>query len=149
MKYADWQYAVRVPILIFKKRGVIRVKKLILLVIFFISIGSSAYSHVGHAMASQVEAGNTHISKKEAEAIALKKVKGQVVSIKLENDDGKEHYEVIIKSAGAVYEVEIDAKTGQVLEVEKEGSSRDGHDGDDDHEHDDDHDDHDDEHGDD
>ena len=121
-------------------------KKLILLVIFFISIGSSAYFHVGHAKASQVEAENTRISKKEAEAIALKKVKGQVVSIKLENDDGKEHYEVIIKSAGAVYEVEIDAKTGQVLEVEKEGSSRDG---DDDHGHDDDHDDHDDEHGDD
>ncbi len=125
-------------------------KKLIMLVIFFISIGSSAYFHVGHANAGQVEAGNTRISKKEAEAIALKKVKGQVVNIKLENDDGKEKYEVIIKSAGAVYEVEIDAKTGQVLEVEKEGSSRDGHDGDDDHEgHDDDHDDHDDEHGDD
>ncbi len=75
-------------------------KKLILLVIFFIAIGSSAYFNVGHAKAGQVEAGNTRISKKEAEAIALKKVKGQVVNIKLENDDGKEHYEVIIKSAG-------------------------------------------------
>lgn len=122
-------------------------KKLMLLLTFLIPIGYGAYFQVDHANAGHlIETENTRISEKEAEAIALKKVKGEVLNIKLEVDDGKEHYEVRIKSAGAVYEVEIDSKTGQVLEVEKEGSHHGGddhgRDGDDDDDNDDDNDDH-------
>ncbi|GHH96707.1 PepSY domain-containing protein [Neobacillus kokaensis] len=99
-------------------------KKLILLAALLISFGFSfqtTYAKDGHSL----EAVNNRISEKEAEEIALKKVKGEVVKVKLEMDDGREYYEVIIKGSDANYEVEIDAKTGQVVEVEKEGS-RDG-----------------------
>lgn len=107
-------------------------KRLILLAALMIPLGFSfqtTYANAGQT----VEAENNRISEKEAEEIALKKVKGEVVKVKLEMDDGREYYEVIIKGSDANYEVEIDAKTGQVLEVEKEGSRDDGnHDGHDD-----------------
>jgi hypothetical protein len=122
-----------------------RLKKIILLLTFLIPISIGANYQVGHANAVQLlEAAKNRISEKDAEVIALKKVKGKVLGIKLEMDDGREHYEVKIKSSGTIYEVEIDAKSGQVLEVEKEGSHHggddDGHHGDDDdHDGDDDH----------
>ncbi|MFF2450051.1 PepSY domain-containing protein [Neobacillus sp. NPDC058068] len=121
-------------------------KKLIMLLTLLIPISFTA---LGHVNASQLlEAKANRITEKEAGEIALKKVKGEIISVKLEVDDGKEQYEVKIKHAGAFYEVEIDAKTGQVLEVEKEGSHRgdddrhgddDGHDDDDRHGEDDGH----------
>ncbi|MFK9092138.1 PepSY domain-containing protein [Bacillus salipaludis] len=128
-------------------------KKLILLLALVIPLGYGAYFQGGLAKAAPK---NTPISEKQAKEIALGKVKGEVVKVKLEEDDGRQYYEVIIKKSGSMYEVEIDAKTGKVVEVEHEGSrDDDGHDDDhddghgDDH-HDDDHDDgHDDDHDDD
>lgn len=78
---------------------------------------------------SSKDKGQAKISKKDAEDIALKEVKdkGEVVRTELESDDGMLQYDVTVKTSDAVYEVEIDAKTGKVLEVEKEG-----HHGDDD-----------------
>ncbi|CRK81074.1 PepSY domain-containing protein [Neobacillus massiliamazoniensis] len=112
---------------------------LVLLFIFPISFGSNFY--MGAAKAAQpMQPGNKRISENEAKNIALKKVKGEVVKVVLEEDDGRAVYEVKVKSSGIIYEIEIDAMTGQVLEVEKEGHHGDGHHHDgDDHHHDDDH----------
>lgn len=105
-------------------------KKLILLLTLIIPLGYGTYFQGGHAKAGHLLlTQNTPISEKQAKEIALGKVKGEVVMVKLEEDDGRQYYEVIIKSSGSMYEVEIDSKTGQVLEVEQEGS----HEGDDDH----------------
>lgn len=116
-------------------------KKLILLGVLLFSVifggfFQNTYAQAGHLLGTE----NNRISEKEAEEIALNKVKGEVVKVKLETDDSREYYEVIIKGADAIYEVEVDAKTGQVVEVEKEGS-RDGKNDDDHHDDDDDHDD--------
>lgn len=124
-------------------------KKLIMLLTLLIPISFTAFGHVNASHLLDAKA--NRITEKEAGEIALKKVKGEIIHVKLEVDDGREHYEVKIKSAGTFYEVEIDAKTGQVLEVEKEGSHRgddDGHGDDDRHGDDDSHGD-DDRHGDD
>ena len=115
-------------------------KKLILLLALVIPLGYGAYFQGGLVNAAPK---NTPISEKQAKEIALGKVKGEVVRVKLEEDDGRQYYEVIIKKSGSMYEVEIDAKTGKVVEVEHEGSrDDDGHDddghGDDGHGHDDD-----------
>ncbi|EKN66695.1 Propeptide PepSY amd peptidase M4 [Neobacillus bataviensis LMG 21833] len=121
-------------------------KKLILLLTLVIPLGFGVYFQGGHAKAAHLLlTQNTPISEKQAKEIALGKVKGEVVKVKLEEDDGRQYYEVIIKKSGSIYEVEIDAKTGKVVEVEHEGS-RDGHgDNHDDDDHDDGHgDDHDD-----
>ena len=79
------------------------------------------------------------ISMEKAKQIALGKVKGQIVSAKIEKDDGITKYEIIVQAKDGKYEVEIDKATGKVLEVEKEGSGNrsgtddDHHEGDDDH----------------
>lgn len=109
-------------------------KKVIFLLALFISLGFGAYYQGGNAMAAPLtQKENLPVTKKQAKEIALGKVKGEVVMIKLEEDDGRQYYEVIIKSSDSMYEVEIDAKTGQVLEVEQEGADDDDRDGDDAH----------------
>lgn len=62
------------------------------------------------------------ISKEEAKKIALEKVNGEIIKIKIDDlydDDGPE-YEIKIKSEGSVYEIEIDAITGKIKEFERE-----------------------------
>ncbi|MBL4952812.1 PepSY domain-containing protein [Neobacillus sp. YIM B02564] len=114
-------------------------KRIILLTVLLLPVSFGGFFHATYADTGHLEkAENKRITEKQAEEIALKKVKGEVVRVKLETDDGREYYEVIIQSSGTVYEVEVDAKTGQVVEVEKEGS-HDGHH--DDHDDDDGHDD--------
>jgi uncharacterized membrane protein YkoI len=83
------------------------------------------------AQASQFAAGTEMTSQKvteeKAKKIALKAVKGQsktVMHVHLETDDGRQYYEILVRSDKRFYEVEIDAMTGKVLEVEKES----GHD---------------------
>lgn len=84
------------------------------------------------------------ISMEKAKEIALKQVKGTVVSTQIEKDDGMEKYEIIIQAKDGKYEIEIDKATGKVLEVEKEGDSKDNKHDDDRHDDDDDRDDQDD-----
>jgi uncharacterized membrane protein YkoI len=63
------------------------------------------------------------ISVEEAKAIALERA-GEgfsVVSIKLDNDDDDAEYEVYLISEGFKIEVEIDAKSGEILKWEAEG----------------------------
>jgi phosphopantothenoylcysteine synthetase/decarboxylase len=130
--------------------GVKMMKKLLVVTVLFLGV------HLfGMTPASAEKVGPVKgITLEKAKQIAMKQVKGKVVSAKVEKDDGMTKYEIIVQAKDGKYEVEIDKSTGKVLEVEKEthkGSGRNGIDGnkhkdhDDDGDHDD-HDDHDDDH---
>ena len=58
------------------------------------------------------------ISQADAIAIAEKAVNGKVVEIELDEDDGLLKYETELRTDRGEAEVEIDASTGDVLEVE-------------------------------
>ncbi|WML50833.1 PepSY domain-containing protein [Neobacillus sp. PS3-12] len=72
------------------------------------------------------------ITMEKAKQIALSKVKGKILSAKVEKDDGMEKYEIIVQAKDGKYEIEIEKSSGKVLEVEKEGAGH-GHGTDDDH----------------
>lgn len=66
--------------------------------------------------------GRAMISKEEAQKIALERVNGQIIKVELDDlrdDDGPE-YEIEILSGERKYELEIDAFTGEIREVEKD-----------------------------
>ncbi len=53
--------------------------------------------------------------------IALQAVPGEIVEIELDRDDGRLIYEVeVLTGGGRVRKVDIDARTGAVLEIEDE-----------------------------
>ena len=58
------------------------------------------------------------ISQDDAIAIAEKAANGKVVEIELDEDDGFLKYDVELRTDRGEAEVEIDASTGNVLEVE-------------------------------
>ncbi|MCM3568037.1 PepSY domain-containing protein [Neobacillus mesonae] len=119
-------------------------RKILLFAALLIPFAFAGFQNTYVKASHLLEAENNRISEKEAKEIALKKVNGEVVKVTLEKDDGREYYEVIVKSSDIHYEVEIDANTGQVVEVEKEGSRNGNHE--DDHDDDDGHEDDDDDH---
>jgi uncharacterized membrane protein YkoI len=61
------------------------------------------------------------ISVEQAKQIAVNHVTGKILDVELEKENGVLVYEVDITSPNQVYEVTIDANTGKVLEIEKEG----------------------------
>ncbi|MHA2232902.1 MAG: PepSY domain-containing protein [Candidatus Hodarchaeales archaeon] len=72
------------------------------------------------------------ISSDEAKRIAEEHTGGTAISVELEREDdglfsGKLIYEVVVQTANGYLEVEIDANTGEVIEVEPD----DDHDDDD------------------
>lgn len=69
--------------------------------------------------ASDVIAQNRRISRARANQIALQRVKGTVIGTRLETDDGRQKYEVTIRNRRGLYEVEINARTGAVIDVER------------------------------
>jgi uncharacterized membrane protein YkoI len=60
------------------------------------------------------------ISEKAATAIAMKKAKGTVSEIELDDEDGRVIYEIEIKDGAYEYEFDIDAISGEVLKFEKD-----------------------------
>lgn len=60
------------------------------------------------------------INSEAAIQIALQRVPGQVVKVELDYDNGILVYEVDIRTALGVYEVNVHAVTGQILKVEKD-----------------------------
>ena len=62
------------------------------------------------------------ISESEAEKIALKKYNGKVVDREYSIENGNPAYEfdIYVAKKGHEYEVEVDAVTGEILEVEME-----------------------------
>ncbi len=123
--------------------GVKRMKKFFVVAALFVS-----FHFIGMAPANAQDVGPLEgITLEKAKQIALKQVKGKIIRTRVEKDDGKQKYEIIIQAKDGKYEVEIDKATGKVLEVEKEGSHKGNpHDGrkHDDHDDNGDHDDHDD-----
>lgn len=55
-----------------------------------------------------------------AEKIALKKAKGTVVKVALENDDNRVIYEIEIESNTNEYDFDIDALSGKILDFDKD-----------------------------
>jgi uncharacterized membrane protein YkoI len=55
----------------------------------------------------------------EAKAIAVKSVGGTVTGIELDRETVGDIYEVEVKSKGFEYDLDIDAKTGKVLQTDK------------------------------
>lgn len=58
------------------------------------------------------------ISQQTAVGIALKQVPGEVVNVDLELENGILVYEVFILMPSGLYEVKINADTGEVVEIE-------------------------------
>jgi uncharacterized membrane protein YkoI len=52
--------------------------------------------------------------------IALQQVPGQVLRVELDYENGILIYEVYIRTTYGIYEVNVDATTGQVLKIESE-----------------------------
>ena len=59
------------------------------------------------------------ISAAQAEAAAVKKIPGKAVSAKYEFEDGHWQYAVLVKKGNALYEVEVNATNGKVLDTER------------------------------
>jgi len=73
------------------------------------------------------------LSVAEVEAIAVKSVGGKVTGIELDRERSGNIYEVEVKSDGVEYDldIDIDAKTGEVLRTEKDDHDNDDFDDDD------------------
>lgn len=71
------------------------------------------------------------ISKEEAQRIALERVAGEVVESEIDKEKGKIVWEFEIKtSENKVFEVAVDAKTGEIVAVEDETNEADDDDDD-------------------
>ena len=78
---------------------------------------------------SREDAKKAKISMEEARAIALKKVNGMVLEEELEKENGRLQYAFDIRAAdGKVFDVEIDAMTGEVLQAEEDDEDGDDED---------------------
>lgn len=60
---------------------------------------------------------NNLITEEEASRIALELADGEIVKLKLDDDDDPE-YEIKVNKDGVIYEIKIDARTGEVEEFE-------------------------------
>ena len=64
---------------------------------------------------------STNVNANQARRIALGQVPGSVIALSLDSDDGVVYWEVEIQSNdGALYDIEIDANTGDVIEVDRD-----------------------------
>jgi len=64
--------------------------------------------------------GVNRINSETAIQIALRHVPGQVIKVELDDENGILVYEVDIRTPTGVYEVHVNAETGQVLRIERE-----------------------------
>ncbi|WP_438349465.1 PepSY domain-containing protein [Paenibacillus sp. FA6] len=71
----------------------------------------------------------------KASAVAVNYLKGTVIEVDLDRDDGRLVYEVELKTTEGTAEVKVDAKTAEIISVEKDSDDHDDHD---DNDHDDD-----------
>lgn len=69
---------------------------------------------------NQVTSGTKLLTEDQAIAIALKKAKGTVTDIELDDDDRRKHYDIEIKDGNYEYDLKIDAVSGKVLKFEKD-----------------------------
>ncbi|SMB91793.1 Peptidase propeptide and YPEB domain-containing protein [Desulfonispora thiosulfatigenes DSM 11270] len=64
--------------------------------------------------------GSYRVNSEMAIQIALQQIPGKVVKVELDYEDGVLVYEVYILTTYGLYEVKINANTGQIFEIEKE-----------------------------
>lgn len=86
-------------------------------------------------------AGDPEISEEEAIAIAEEYTNGKATSVELEKEGISMVYEVVCENDTGVWEVEVDADNGDILEIEEDDDDEEDDDNDDDNdddEHDDD-----------
>lgn len=77
--------------------------------------------HDGDENISAEEKASVKVTMAEAKAIALKRISGKVIDAELEREKGRLQYAFDIKdSAGKVWDVEIDAMTGEVLQAKED-----------------------------
>lgn len=63
----------------------------------------------------------TRINMDEAKRIALQQVAGTIIAVELDADDGVVYWELEVRSTdGALYDIEIDAESGRVIEVDRD-----------------------------
>ncbi len=60
------------------------------------------------------------ISPQRAAGIALQAVPGEIIEMELEVENGRLVYEIDILTSFGVYEVEVDAYTAEILEIERD-----------------------------
>jgi uncharacterized membrane protein YkoI len=71
------------------------------------------------AMGAQKPDAHHRISPDHAAKVALHRFPGKLVKTpKLEHEDGKWQYEVLVKSHGKLKEIDVDARTGKIGDVE-------------------------------
>ncbi|MEK4253334.1 PepSY domain-containing protein [Ureibacillus sp. FSL K6-2830] len=64
---------------------------------------------------------NQRITMQQAQEIALQRVPGRVMHVDMDLENGVLVYEVFIMTAeGMIYEVEVLARNGQILKVDRE-----------------------------
>ncbi len=72
------------------------------------------------APAAQAASPKPHVSARQAEAAAVRRIPGQALSAKYEFEDGHWQYAVLVKNnKGQLYEAEVSSTTGQVTATEK------------------------------
>lgn len=79
--------------------------------------GVAIVGNVGHSLAATSKG---LLTMEEAKAIAIKSVGGTVTEIELDREVTGDIYEVEVKSGDFEYDLDIDAKTGEVLRTDKE-----------------------------
>lgn len=78
-------------------------------------------SGVGEVPDDAIAEPNSLLPMAEILAIAQSRVAGEVIEVELEEDDGQPEYEVeILTPSGRKIEIDIDATTGIVLEIEED-----------------------------
>lgn len=63
---------------------------------------------------------NTKITMEKAAEIALNEVAGDIKEAELDNDDGKWVYELEIQTKDGEVDIDIDAMTGKILEIDRD-----------------------------
>ncbi|NYF23318.1 PepSY domain-containing protein [Sporosarcina sp. JAI121] len=79
--------------------------------------GVAMAGNTGHGLAATPKG---LLTIEEAEAIAVKSVDGKVTQIELDREKSGDIYEVEVKSDGVEYDLDIDAKTGNVLRTDSD-----------------------------
>ncbi|MER2089731.1 MAG: PepSY domain-containing protein [Sporosarcina sp.] len=90
--------------------------------------GVAMAGNTGHSLAATPKG---LLTIEEAEAIAVKSVDGKVTQIELDREKSGDIYEVEVKSDGNEYDLDIDAKTGNVLRTDRDDNDDDDFDDDD------------------
>ncbi|MGO4375232.1 PepSY domain-containing protein [Paenibacillus sp. 2TAB19] len=81
--------------------------------------------------APSAESASTTITKEQAGKLAQQKVKGEVIRVETDWDDGIKKFEVKLRTAAGRAEVDIAAATGKVLDVDYDNDDDDNDDDDD------------------